>query len=75
METTIPQPNPHQERSSYRTYEEWKPNVKLEIPNKNIGSYRTYEEWKPAHVVSHKPVIGSYRTYEEWKPVFRESFL
>ena len=33
--------------SSYRTYEEWKPNFANDNKCSNICSYRTYEEWKP----------------------------
>ena len=32
--------------SSYRTYEEWKPDWNDDIPVYVFGSYRTYEEWK-----------------------------
>ena len=33
--------------SSYRTYEEWKPNIEnLNSSMTELSSYRTYEEWK-----------------------------
>jgi len=57
--------------SSYRTYEEWKPQLfhrhRLRILNR---SYRTYEEWKQ-HLQKLRQMqrYGSYRTYEEWKQV------
>ena len=31
---------------SYRTYEEWKHNVRPHRCDSKHGSYRTYEEWK-----------------------------
>ena len=34
------------ENSSYRTYEEWKLYIGLEIKDSGLSSYRTYEEWK-----------------------------
>jgi len=34
-------------KSSYRTYEEWKPLAEAYDVMIGNGSYRTYEEWKP----------------------------
>jgi len=31
---------------SYRTYEEWKLYIGLEMKDNGLSSYRTYEEWK-----------------------------
>ena len=57
-------------KSSYRTYEEWKPftTATSEIAS-TTRSYRTYEEWKQAsNNRGFIRISGSYRTYEEWKP-------
>jgi len=54
---------------SYRTYEEWKPNIKRtqKLPP-SYCSYRTYEEWKHRLQMDFLTIaISSYRTYEEWK--------
>jgi len=57
--------------SSYRTYEEWKPEALAWIATVMVCSYRTYEEWKLATLQFVIPVLlRSYRTYEEWKPSF-----
>jgi len=37
-------------KSSYRTYEEWKPVEVINMPPPIERSYRTYEEWKPCSV-------------------------
>jgi len=34
---------------SYRTYEEWKPMINIQVVSKFQSSYRTYEEWKRNH--------------------------
>jgi len=55
--------------SSYRTYEEWKPES-TDWHSHNVfgSSYRTYEEWKLADPgLSRINSNSSYRTYEEWK--------
>ena len=58
-------------KSSYPTYEEWKPwNTWHSVVLCDIRSYPTYEEWKQG---LKKKEIGntfcSYPTYEEWKPI------
>jgi len=53
---------------SYRTYEEWKPEIGSFVVTWKPGSYRTYEEWKHADYWTYLiDRFGSYRTYEEWK--------
>jgi len=53
---------------SYRTYEEWKPDLKSVTLPVELRSYRTYEEWKPNKFkIIIVIFLGSYRTYEEWK--------
>ena len=48
METHSPERVKRDFDCSYRTYEEWKRCLKVEVPTSSIfGSYRTYEEWKP----------------------------
>ncbi len=56
-------------RCSYRTYEEWKPDVLSKGTFSASSSYRTYEEWKRrrCHDNWDYGSCGSYRTYEEWK--------
>ncbi len=59
--------------SSYRTYEEWKPQTQLQTQEQYQSSYRTYEEWKHLQETMTEQLsktLGSYRTYEEWKRCF-----
>ena len=69
METTVLLINQHHlEQSSYRTYEEWKPDTQKIVTLNITSSYRTYEEWKPLTMKDDNVLNkGSYRTYEEWK--------
>jgi len=69
METTKIRYNFGGGKGSYRTYEEWKRCLKVEVPTSSIfGSYRTYEEWKHKSMDEMLNIVqGSYRTYEEWK--------
>ena len=55
-------------RSSYPTYEEWKPLKDSISVLKHISSYPTYEEWK-LYVLFCVQILqkSSYPTYEEWK--------
>jgi len=46
METRHPQQHNRRFGSSYRTYEEWKPDFEALYDDGTVGSYRTYEEWK-----------------------------
>jgi len=58
--------------SSYRTYEEWKQELKIHPRYLLQGSYRTYEEWKlyDKKLCHGVWLASSYRTYEEWKRLF-----
>mgnify|MGYP001329855606 CR=1 FL=1 len=69
METRHPQQHNRRFGSSYRTYEEWKPDFEALYDDGTVGSYRTYEEWKLSVTNRVVPLkASSYRTYEEWKP-------
>jgi len=46
METSFFYGNKQHAACSYRTYEEWKPDIAPYLNFVGMGSYRTYEEWK-----------------------------
>jgi len=68
METTFRRKGNVSDKSSYRTYEEWKlGNITPFLLDFN-SSYRTYEEWKRFSCsIACAVSLSSYRTYEEWK--------